>query len=112
MSSTSLVHGLGVKANEFQEFSEDLMAGLDVLSHLPSSRREREPAIAFIVDEATLGQPPHHIGNSPGAETERGSQIRDAGIPLLLDQFLNPLQMILCGLGPAHGCFLRLSSCS
>jgi hypothetical protein len=104
------IHGLVIQPQERQEFTERLVPGFDVLGHLSSGRRQRKPAITFVIDKAAAGEPADHIRNRRGAEVQGGGQICDPRVTFLLDQFLNPFEVIFCGLRAVPGWLLRLSS--
>ena len=94
------VYGLVVEPNELEKFRQSLVARFDMLGHLPSGRGQRKSAITLIIDETTPGQASDHVGNGRRAEVKRLGQIGNPGVTFLINQLLNPFQMIFGRLGP------------
>ena len=92
------LNGFGAEPKQVEQFGQSFMAHLDVVSHRASFGGQAEPAILLVIDKPASGQPANHVGNGGSAETKRGGNIRDPGISLLIDQFLNALEVILGGL--------------
>src|SRR6267154_5111482 len=90
-------NGIGVQAQKLKEFCESLVAGFNVLSYLPTGGCQGESPIPLIIDKATPGEPPHHVRYGRSAEIERRGKIGNASIAFLLDQLLDPLQMVFAG---------------
>jgi hypothetical protein len=104
-----LLYGVGAQAEEIQHFGEGLVPDFDVLGHSAALLGEGETAVFFVIDEAAFGEAADHVGDGGAAEAKRGGEVSDAGVALLLDEFLDPLQMVLGGFGAVEGVGLGFS---
>lgn len=93
-----LLHRFRAQTKQLQQFGQGFVAHLDVVGHSAACRGQRKTPVFFIIDKPALGQPAHHIGEGRAAQAERGRYVRNAGVTLLVNQFVHPFQMIFGGL--------------
>lgn len=85
---------LPVETEQGQEFSEELVAPRDVARQSFPRRRQDEPAIFFVFQEALRVEPLHHVTHAGLGNPEARGDVHDAGISLRVDQIEDPLEII------------------
>src|SRR5690349_2178758 len=87
------------------------MPRLHVLRYLSSRGGEGKAAITFVIDKTAPREPAHHIRDCRSAQPEAGGKVGHAGITLLLDEFLDALEVIFRRFRTVHVRRLRTSAC-
>ena len=89
-----LLLDLGRKAEDRKKTAERMVSLLDELSYVVTGGRERESAVLLVVDESKLAQFLHHARDGGLFDLKAVCDIDDASVALLVDQFLDALQII------------------
>jgi hypothetical protein len=87
--------GFGFEPHEAEEFGEGPMPVADVLGDGATFRGEGEAAVTLVIDETAFGQATHHVGDGGSTQSKGFGEVTDPGIPEAIDQFLDPLKVIL-----------------
>ncbi len=90
-----LVHGLRAQAEESKEFRQGLVAHFDVAGDSAALGSESKAAVFFVIDESAGGERADHVGHGRTAEAQRYRHVGHTGITLLVNQLLDPLEMVL-----------------
>lgn len=93
----------GIEAEEGEKARERDVPILNFARDLASLVGHDEAAIFFVLQISSFGELLDHARHGGLFHLERGGDIDDAGVTLLLDQFMDTLQIIFCALA---GCRL------
>ncbi len=94
--------GFVVEPEEGEEAGEGEVAGLDAAGDGAAFVGEDEAAVFDVVEVAGFGEALDHVGDGGLFDLEGGGDIDDAGVALVLDQFVDPLEVVFGALAWAR----------
>src|SRR6185436_20905290 len=86
-----------------KEIGEDTVTALDRSRDLFPLRRQYQSPIFLVNDQPLLVQFLDHAGDGSLGDIQRGSDVCHAGITLVVDQLVNPFEIIFGALGGGGG---------
>src|SRR4030095_8641106 len=92
-----------IQAEQREKSRQGLVPALNATGDFAPFRRQHQAAVALVVDVTLLAQSLNHTGDRGLADVQRFRNVDDAGIPLLFNQGMDALEVILGALSRSGG---------